>query len=136
MLSDKAIEYYQQGYSCSEAILQAVNEGYNLELDQDILRLATGFQGGMSSGKTCGSVIGSIMIINYFYGRASLEEDSSASSITKEFIKNFEEELETVTCKELIGKYFDKDNKCSYVVDKAAKLLEEIIAEENRDVAS
>ncbi len=55
-MKEKAVNYYKQGYSCSESIIHAaMDKGF---CSQTLLAVATAFSGGMSSGCLCGAVAG------------------------------------------------------------------------------
>ncbi len=59
-MKEKAVNFYKQGYSCSESIILAsIDEGL---CDKNLLSVATAFSGGMSSGCLCGAVAGAQMV--------------------------------------------------------------------------
>jgi len=69
MLKDEAVKYVKDWpethtYVCSEATLRAANDYYRLGLEDDALKLAAAFGGGMYSEETCGIVIGGCMAIS------------------------------------------------------------------------
>ena len=66
-LKDKAIDYFMNGYSCSESIVQAaIDDGL---CDESLLPVATSFSGGMSSGCVCGALAAAQIISGYNFGR-------------------------------------------------------------------
>ena len=67
MIKDKALEYFKNGYSCSESIVQAcIDEGL---CSSELLPCATTFSAGMSSGCACGAVTGAQLVLGYLFGR-------------------------------------------------------------------
>ena len=46
MLKDIAEKYYIQGYNCAESLIRAGNEYYNLNLDENALKMTGAFGGG------------------------------------------------------------------------------------------
>jgi C_GCAxxG_C_C family probable redox protein len=67
---------FRDGYNCAEAILRAFNTALGLGLDDNALRLAAGFGGGIGhAGCVCGALAASIMVLGALQGR-----DSSAGS--------------------------------------------------------
>ena len=140
--SEIARELFMGEFNCAQSVVItfAKDFGYSKEL---AAKIAAGFGGGM--GKTqgpCGAVTGSIMVLGLMAGeRANNYEDLrvQAYSKSKEFIKKFETEFETVNCKELINCDLNtkegedlfkekeiKKNICAKCVERAVKIIEEI----------
>ena len=65
----------------------------------------TGFAGGLgNTGSVCGAVIGAVMAIGLKRGRAeTLEEGLRELAVAREFRRRFEDEMETISCRELTG---------------------------------
>ncbi len=66
-----AANYYRQGdFYCSEAILKAIKDAFQLPVPEIIIGMASGFPIGMGrSGCTCGAIAGGIMALGLFFGR-------------------------------------------------------------------
>ena len=65
--SMKAVDYFLNGNSCSEAIiLEASDNGL---CSKDLISVATSFSGGIGSGCLCGAVAGAVMVIGELYGK-------------------------------------------------------------------
>ena len=63
----KAVEYFNQGYSCSESIvMEAIEKGL---VPKELLPVATSFSGGMGSGCLCGAIAGSQIVLGYLFGK-------------------------------------------------------------------
>ena len=90
MLKDKAAQYYNSGFSCSESIIKAcIDEGL---CPEEFLPLATSFSAGMSSGCLCGAVAASQMVSGYHFGRDNKFGNSViAREKAAEFVKAFKE---------------------------------------------
>lgn len=67
MLKDVAEKYYKQGYNCAESLIRAGNDYYNLNLDENALKVAGAFGGGFHVGDICGALSGSACIISSKY---------------------------------------------------------------------
>lgn len=63
MLKDKAIEYYQRGYNCSQCIIKACEEEFDLKIASDCYKSLDGVYNGFGIGSTCCVLIACIMII-------------------------------------------------------------------------
>ena len=112
MLKDKAIEYFKNGYSCSECIVQACIDA------------------GMSSGCACGSITGSQLVLGYLYGRNNkFGNEISARQKAAEFVEEFKK-LNKVTCCRILSSEFsgmDRKMHCSKFVADACDILEQLI---------
>jgi len=66
-----AEEYYRSGqFYCSEAIVKAINDGFQLGYPESVVRLASGFPIGIGgAGCSCGAVTGGVMALGMVFGR-------------------------------------------------------------------
>jgi C_GCAxxG_C_C family probable redox protein len=60
--AEQASMAFQQGQSCSQAILSAYGPAYGLTPEQ-ALGLGSSFSGGMAMAETCGAVTGALMVL-------------------------------------------------------------------------
>lgn len=144
--SEKALEYYFNGYNCSQSVIASFTDLLNVS-EEVALRMASGFGGGMGRmQETCGAVTGAFMVIGFLRGKYK-EGDEEAKELTnkliQEFSRRFAELNGTINCKALIHfdlnteegrKEADKADvfkkKCSNFVIQAVDLLEEILTVE------
>ncbi len=71
----RARRNFSLGYNCSEAVFEALLGELDLDLQQDLVRLATGFGGGVGLyGDTCGAVSGAVLGMSAVHGRRTLPE--------------------------------------------------------------
>lgn len=127
----EAVEYFKQGYSCSESIIMyCIDKGI---CDESLLHIATAFSGGLGNGCLCGAVSGSVMIIGYLFGKNNkFGNEVIARPLTKEFINKFKQSHK-VTCCRALSQGFDfhspeRKAHCCNFVDACSKLLDEIIS--------
>ena len=125
MLREKAQYYYVElKRSCSESILMAANEVYDLKLTEDEILLFAGFRGGMGYGSTCGCLTGAIGALSRKYaGREDLKE------ICGNFVAAFRTKLaaDSLDCSVLEPKYKNEDVRCGITVGLGADVLKEYI---------
>jgi C_GCAxxG_C_C family probable redox protein len=77
-----------------------------LGLDSELVpRIATAFGGGIGrTGAVCGAVIGGTMAIGLRYGRErATQPHDRAYALAQEFRGRFEDEMGTISCRELTG---------------------------------
>lgn len=129
-MREEAINYYKQGYSCSESIIQAaIDEGL---CDKSLLSVATAFSGGMSSGCLCGAVAGAQMVLGASFGKKnSKNNEETARTKAKEFIEEFKSKRKTTCCRVLTARLefnsSERKQNCASLVEECAEILDNII---------
>ncbi len=141
---EQAVEKFDQGYNCSQAILSSFSEqlGLNEEL---ALKIATGFGGGMHINGTCGAVTGAFMVLGLKFGNTEQNKDAKEKTYRKvvQYSRKFSDQHGSTQCHELIDcdittlegvkKAREKgvfSVICPRLVKSAAEILEEMLAEE------
>ncbi|NLN55030.1 MAG: C_GCAxxG_C_C family protein [Clostridiales bacterium] len=142
----KAREYFEKGYNCSQAVLLAFSDVTNLD-EKTASRISSSFGGGMGRlREVCGALTGAFMAAGLIYGYTDVS-DSDAKAKHYERIQHlglaFKEKYGTFLCRELLEldilhdipvsesrtpEYYRK-RKCSMYVEYAAKLLDDYIIE-------
>lgn len=120
--------------NCAEKILYGANWAYDLKLCPEALKLAAGFGGGMGVESTCGAVTGAIMVLSHLYVKQYAHESNRIKVLTAEFIEAYEKEMGSIECKNLKAKYRNEQSKCNLVIFKAAEILDEMVAREEKAV--
>jgi C_GCAxxG_C_C family probable redox protein len=84
--------------------LLAVCQELGIE-NEAIPRIATAFGGGIGGrGDVCGAVVGSVMAIGLKHGREEpWQPRDKAYALAQEFCRRFQEEMGTLSCRELTG---------------------------------
>ena len=98
---------FREGYSCSQSVLSALAQRWNID-PEVTLRIAAGFGGGIArSAKTCGCVTGGIMAIGLAQSEISPEANRSEKEKTygvcRRFMETFEKRNGSTACSELLG---------------------------------
>lgn len=104
--SQTAAERFKQGFSCSQAVLSAFSDIFDLDLNL-ALKISQPFGGGIARrGEMCGAVSGALMVIGLKYGRTEAEDTPSRDrtyEAVATFIQKFECLHGSIICKELLG---------------------------------
>lgn len=67
--TQKAVDYFNKGFNCSQAIFTAFNEDNGIR-EETALKMSCGFGAGCGRlGLTCGAVSGAFMVIGMKYGK-------------------------------------------------------------------
>ena len=140
---DQAVNMFEEGYSCSQAICSTYGEQFGL--DRDVaLKITSGFGGGIARrGEICGAVSGAIIVIGLKYGLTDADDKEAKEKtyeMIKLFIQKFEDSNESIVCKDLLGYNINTPEGLEYVNEKgltkiicpnlvknAAEILETII---------
>ncbi len=100
-----ALEFFKNGFSCSQAILAAFADGFALPRET-ALKIAAGLGGGLKCGEVCGAVSGAVLVIGLKYGPTD-PKDKEAKKIcnakTEDFMRAFREKQGATRCMDLLG---------------------------------
>jgi C_GCAxxG_C_C family probable redox protein len=104
--SQAAVTRFKQGFSCSQAVLSAFSDIFDLDLDL-ALKISQPFGGGIAHrGEICGAVSGAFMAIGLKFGRTQAEDTPARDrtyEVVTQFIQKFENLHGSIICKELLG---------------------------------
>lgn len=130
MRAEKAMEYKNSGYNCTQAVLKAYEDILPIEYDK-LNMLASGFAIGMGSFEsTCGALIGSVMAVGMLNNTSK-----RTPTIASTMLSDFKELSGATICKELKGIETGKVLcKCTDCVKNACIILENKLKELGVDI--
>jgi len=137
--AEAAHYWFSNGFSCSEAVLKALNETYNLGLSDDNYRIASGFGAGMGeSGCACGGIAACTMAFGLIAGRKNVNESNRLTFLAaNELQKRFKETHKAVCCRVLTKnvewKSAEQKVLCDRYVTDAVRIAEDIINTELKE---
>ncbi|MFO8036526.1 MAG: C-GCAxxG-C-C family protein [Anaerolineales bacterium] len=110
----------------------AVGEHVLGELDERMIRMATGLGGGvgMDYQDLCGAFLSGVLIIGACHGRTTPEvDDGPCQEKVRAFRQRFEAEMGSLICGELREEKYGSggEEPCSVLVERAAAILLEIV---------
>ncbi len=141
--SEKAVELFLQGYSCSQAVFGAFAD--EVGLDESLcFKLSSPFGGGFGRlREVCGAVSGMLMVFGVLYGYDTPDNGETKKELyekTRELCEEFKKQHESIICKDIlkgqaqIGGTPDKRTEsfyatrpCAKCVRDAAVIIEEFI---------
>lgn len=104
----KAISYFDEGYACSQSVLLAFSEEFNLD-ERTAKLISSTFGGGMGRlREKCGAVTGGFMVLGLKYGNTDPKDmDTKLASYKKvrQLNKQVDEIHGTTNCSELLKRY-------------------------------
>lgn len=141
--SDKAVEAFSTGFTCSAAVFSAFSRELGLDVET-ARKVACGFGAGISrTGNICGAVSGAVLVIGLKYGKVDAGDDRATDktrALVREFIRQFTERHGSVNCTKLLGCNLDDPaeyvqardgglfkTRCPMYVRDAADILDRIL---------
>ncbi|HHV42657.1 MAG TPA: C_GCAxxG_C_C family protein [Clostridiaceae bacterium] len=132
----RMFELHQQGFNCSQILLQLGLEARGAQ-NPDLIRAINGLGGGLGfSGKTCGALTGGVCLLSLYTGRGKPEEkvhDQFHSMISK-LVNWFEDTVGTahgsINCRDIIGEDLKTKTinpKCSSIVTSTHEKVKDIL---------
>ena len=134
---EEAVDLFDNGYVCSQAVFAAFSPKLGLEKNQ-ALKIGACFGSGMRKGEVCGACTGALMVLGLKYG----ESKAMSNEACERFLDEFKKENGSYICNDLLGcdittkegVEFATENKlfkelCPKMVESAAKITEKIINE-------
>jgi len=107
---DVAVEQFDRGYNCAEAMLLALAPAAVAEPQ----RAGAAFGGGIARrGLTCGCLTGCAVAVGLRLGRVSPDDRDGKElvyRVVNGVFRRFEEEFGTLECRKLTGLDFNEDN--------------------------
>lgn len=127
-------QYFKEGYNCAEAILRAMCDTLGIKLNDEALKMASGFGGGIGhAGCVCGALAASVMVLGILQGRTNKEQSRvPVYNAAEEFHRNFNEKFGGSCCRALNSYPFETKEhlrNCLKLTGNTAELLNEYIEE-------
>lgn len=125
---------FREGFNCAEAIVRAFRDILNPSLSDDVVRMASGFGGGLGhAGCVCGALTGATMVLGMLQGRVTPQESREPIYAgAREFHDRFRETFGATCCRVLNSHPFDSREHlrtCIKITGNTAALLQTFIEE-------
>lgn len=144
---EKALDYFNRKFHCSQAVLAAFADECGLEEEQ-ALKLGACYGSGMRQGEVCGACTGALMVLGALYGqydKADAQSRLTADKVNDEMMEGFRTVCGSYICNDLLGcdistlegRAYALENHlftefCPKMVGNAVDVLEEIIERHQR----
>lgn len=126
-LTTKYRDKTKYDYSCSEAILHAANDKYDLGLSEREFKMISPFSGGMLEGDVCGILTASISVIGILLTDGVSHNSPIMQEAVIEYKNKFKERFSSIDCRILVENKRKEDTGCSDFIIEASELLEEVV---------
>lgn len=111
-----ALEYYKNGYNCSQCILKAAADRFDIVLPKKCLNMCRGINNGFGVGSVCSVLVAAIITLGLFFNEQSLKR------VRINFLNDFNSKYGSLNCAQLKSK-----NNCEKIISDVAQILEKII---------
>ena len=105
--SNKAVELFESGYNCSQAIVLAFEDLFNID-KKALKSLSSSFGGGISRlREVCGCVSGMAIVMGLLYGDYDInnnDEKAKHYERVQQLAIKFKEKTNSINCAELLDK--------------------------------
>ena len=102
----RAVDYFMQGYNCSQSVVAAFADLYGLD-ETMAARIAAGFGGGVGRMRMmCGAVSGIVILVGLECGQtegSDREGKSACYKVVQELLAKSKEENGSLICAEILG---------------------------------
>ena len=114
-------------FNCAETMLNAANEAFKLGLDDNAVKAASPFGGGMGVELACGALIGGLMALGCRFATDRSHRDEQMTAIRDEFVAAFRDRFGSTECAQIKKTHRHPVNGCQPVVAATAALIDEIV---------
>jgi len=158
-ITQRARKNFSRGFNCAECVVEAVINNVDTGLPKDILKLATGFGGGVGLyGDTCGAITGAVLAVGAVHGRSTLPEGDPKAvpkmasqelygkpglyRLFNQIPNRIQEKFGNTLCRELTQPWKqtwlcrDHALHCREIITEAAKIAAELILSDKTELAS
>lgn len=129
MLREVAKKYYELGFNCSESILRAGNEYYQLGLQDHDMIMVAAFGGGMQIGDVCGCITGACCVLSSKYVESKAHDYKDLRKLTQRLVIAMQKGLGSRHCCEIKANFYQKDKGCLKTVMVSADIIETVFNE-------
>ena len=146
----KALELFNNGYNCSQAIVLAFKDELNID-ETTLKAMSSSFGGGISRlREVCGCISSMALILGAIYGNYdinSVEAKGNHYKLVQNVALKFKEKFNSINCAELLNKQkgiespipsvrnneYYKQRPCGKYIEFMADLIEKEIASNGKD---
>lgn len=159
-IKERARKNFSKGFNCAECVFEAVLAHVETNLPKDVLKVATGFGGGVGLfGDTCGAISGAVLAVSAVVGRSQLPENDDRKAammaasqqlygkpglyrIFNQIPNKVKEKYGHTLCREIAAKWHDqwlcRDHAlhCREIITDSAELAATLIYGNQEELAS
>lgn len=120
-MQQKALQYYHQGWNCSQCILKAAEQEYRIPVSKQSLALCNGINTGFGMGGFCALLIAGIMVFGLLF------DEATAKSLRLQFLMEVKDKYGSHNCCDLIKMRNENSNNCEALVSSIAEVIDKLV---------
>ena len=120
MLGKIALKYYNNGLNCSQCIIKAVGEFYNINIDKQSFRMLSAVSNGFGIGSLCSVIAAGVMVFGLMF------DENTAKRLRIRLLAKWEEAFGSANCSNIKASPACK-NGCERAVYYGGELIESLI---------
>ncbi len=121
-MKHQAVNYYNNGYNCSQCILKAAERTFKVPISKQGVKMCAAVCSGFGVGQMCSCLIAGIMIFGLLF------DESTSKRLRMKLLNGFNQKYPNFNCS-ILKKNSDEDI-CEQIVADIAELVEIIVTEE------
>lgn len=130
-----ADSFHAKGFNCCESILLSMSMEYGFDLDESLVKIATGFGSGIGrSGCACGALVGAVMACGLKCGRTRPGESKEPAYAKAKAIHDaFKKKFGATCCRAIRGGDYGSEaqkKKCGEIVKFTAEMTSKILGKD------
>lgn len=121
-MKQKAIYYYREGYNCSQCLLKACEQTFNIPISKQTYGMCSAVSNGFGIGGMCSVLIAAIMVFGLLFN------ESTAKRMRLQLLNRFSAAYSSFNCCDLV-KHRGAEKGCEVILGDIADMVESIICE-------
>lgn len=123
MMKNKALQFYRQGYNCSQCILKAAECKFNIPVSKQSLNCCAAINNGFGIGGMCSVLIAGVMVFGMLF------DEQTAKRLRLRLLDDFHSKFKGINCGH-ITKGRDEIDSCEDIIGEIADMIEKYVTEE------
>ena len=115
-----AVEFYNEGYSCSQSILKAAEIVYKVKVPEESINMCKGVGSGFGAGNLCCALIGGVMVFGLLF------DEGTTKCMRLRLFDAFRQKYGSIQCAALTRQV---KGDCDQLVADTAEITQELIEE-------
>ncbi|MHA1398396.1 MAG: C-GCAxxG-C-C family (seleno)protein [Candidatus Heimdallarchaeaceae archaeon] len=110
-IKERAFNYWNNGQNCARSSASGLLDYYGYNEESKILNAAfLPYGGGVGERSLCGALLGGLAGLSFILRKKGIQEELITEKI-EEFKKNFEEQMGSLYCGEIIGAFLTPEGE-------------------------
>lgn len=123
-MKEAAIKYYKGPFNCSQCILKAAEEVYDLHINEQCFDMCQCYSNGLGVGSTCVALEAGLFIFGLMF------DTNTCLRLRVKLMTLFHTKYHGIYCHKLRNQMKNTDRDCSKIIGGTAEIIGQIINDE------